>query len=76
MCAISIYSYDWDSGESEGKRPKPAPLQHMRLCLNIYATNPLILRREEIQAALSVYRAMATHLISLIALLIIESFQH
>ena len=26
MCAISIISYDWDSSESEGKRPKPTPL--------------------------------------------------
>ena len=31
MCAISINSYDWDSSESEGKRPKPTLLPHMRL---------------------------------------------
>ena len=31
MCAISINSFDWDSSESEGKRPKPTPLPHMRL---------------------------------------------
>ena len=31
MYAISINSYDWDSSESKGKRPKPTPLQHMRL---------------------------------------------
>ena len=29
MCTISINSYDWDSSESEGKRPKPTPLPHM-----------------------------------------------
>ena len=33
MCAISIISYNWDSSESEGKRPKPTPLPHMRLWL-------------------------------------------
>ena len=26
FCAISSNSYDWDSSESEGKRPKPTPL--------------------------------------------------
>ena len=31
ICAISLKSYDWDSSESEGKRPKPTPLPHMRL---------------------------------------------
>ena len=34
MCAISINSYNWDSSESEGKRPKPTPLPHMRLLFN------------------------------------------
>ena len=29
MCAISINSYNWDSSESEGKRPKPTPY---RIC--------------------------------------------
>ena len=28
MCAISINLYDWDSSESEGKRPKPTPFPH------------------------------------------------
>ena len=31
MCAISINSYNGDWSESEGKRPKPTPLLHMRL---------------------------------------------
>ena len=31
MCAISINSYDWDSRESEGNRPKSTPLPHERL---------------------------------------------
>ena len=31
LCAISSNSYGWDSNESEGNRPKPAPLPHMRL---------------------------------------------
>ena len=29
--AISSESYDWDSSESEGKRPKPTPSRHMRI---------------------------------------------
>ena len=33
MCAISMNSYDWDSSESGGKRPKPTPLPHLRLWL-------------------------------------------
>ena len=35
MCARASKSYDWNPGESEGKRPKPIPLPHMRLWLNL-----------------------------------------
>ena len=31
MCAFSINSYEWESRESEGKRPKTTPSPHMRL---------------------------------------------
>ena len=31
ICAISSKSYDWDSSESEGKRPNPTPVSHMWL---------------------------------------------
>ena len=31
LCAITSNSYAWESSESEGKRPKPTPLPHMRL---------------------------------------------
>ena len=34
MCAISKNSYSWEWSESEGKRPKPTLLPHMRLWLN------------------------------------------
>ena len=33
MCAISINSYDWDSSESEGKRPMQTPY---RICGSAY----------------------------------------
>ena len=33
LCAISTNSHDWDLSESEGKRPKPTPVPHMRLWL-------------------------------------------
>ena len=39
MCAISINSYDWDSSESEGKRPKLTPLPHMRLLFRRYSSS-------------------------------------
>ena len=31
ICAISSKWHEWDSSESEGKRPNPTPLPHMRL---------------------------------------------
>ena len=43
MCAISINSYDWDSSESEGKRPKATPLPHTRLWFCIQRVAPSIL---------------------------------
>ena len=36
MCAISINFYGWDSSESEGNRPKPTPLPHMRLWFKVF----------------------------------------
>ena len=35
ICAISSNSHDWHSSESEGKRPEPTPLPHVRLWISI-----------------------------------------
>ena len=32
ICPNSSNSYNWDLSESKGKKPKPTPLPHMRLC--------------------------------------------
>ena len=37
ICAIPSESYDWDPSESEGKRPNPTPLPHMRFLFNFYS---------------------------------------
>ena len=46
MCAISKNSDDWDCSESEGKRPKPTPLPHMRLWCQGACKTSLQLRLE------------------------------
>ena len=41
ICAISSKSYDRDSSESEGKRPEPTHLPHMRLWFTTLHTSQI-----------------------------------